>query len=185
MGPDPGLAPDGWNIAFIAGELTPGIVSIEGEGLKLKWDDAKGTGTSGATSKFVGRDISKFTMKVTFVEGYFGMTEFEQRLKWSEVIIPLMSTAFEGKTALDFYHPAVSEPPIDIRSVDIEHIRPMRKDSDTGFWSVSVDFKRYARPKPGLGTPSGSSKKKNKKAKDAADVEIDKLSLELATLSGE
>ncbi len=183
MGPDPILVPQMWDLAIIAGVTTPGIASIESaDGLKLKWDEKKGYGTSGQTSTFTGRDISKFTLKLTFAEGVNGQSSFAQRVAFFDEIIPLLEAGFEGKQAIDFYHCAVSEPPFNIRAVDIEHIHPLKRDHESGIWSISIDFRRFARPKPGLGTPKGAKQKNSKKAVDEADLEIANLNATLKSL---
>jgi hypothetical protein len=171
MGPDPELAEIAWAFAVIGGVATPGLCEISAGARVLKWDAAKGYGTSGATTKFVGADLSKFTLKISFYDRVFGLSSFEQRLKWFDEIVPILKTAESGKTAIEFYHPAVSDDPINVRAVVPEKIHQLVQEGE--LWTVRVDFVQYVKAKPAAGKPAASAKKNQAPtAADKAEAEF-------------
>jgi hypothetical protein len=178
--PDPELAHLAWDYALIDGLVTPGLAVVTKASRKIKWDDAKGAGTSGATSKFVGDELSEFDLTLQFVDGVRGETAFEQRYRYQEQIVPRLELAALGKQACDFYYPSVSEPPVNVRACVPTEIGAIEFAGD--FWQVVISFKQYRKPKPASGTPSGTKKTKAPTAKDAQDLEIEALTAQWKAL---
>lgn len=180
--PDPQLVPAAWDMAVLDGKIMPGLAEIlDGGSRVLGWDEAKGYGTSGAAIKFTGAKLTKFTLRLSFYEGVRGLSGYEQRFEYFETFVPLLQKCESGKLALSFYHPAVSEPPQNVTVIVPEELGALKQTGD-GLWYVDLKLTEFRAPKPAVGTPKQTATKK-KTAKDAADLDIDALSLELVTLA--
>lgn len=179
---DPALVPDAWDTALIGPAITPGVCVITQGGRQLKWDKKAGYGTAGATTKLTGIEPSTFTMKVTFYEGINGLTSAQQRAAWESDILPQLVEAESGKKAIQFYHPAVSEPPCSIHAVVPEDVGTYEQDGD-GAWSVTVKFLEFKKPKPAAGTPKAAKPKNAPAALDENEKRIADLTKQLKELA--
>lgn len=178
MMPDPELAHLAWDYAQLDSLVTPGLASVSKGARKIKWDNGKPAGSSGATSKYVGDELTAFDLTLRFVEGVRGESAFEQRYRYQTEIVPRLELAAQGKNAIDFYYPSISEPPINVRAVVPTEIGALEFADD--FWQVTISFQQYRKPVAASGKPGGA-KKSNKPKPDA---EIDALTLELQQLAG-
>lgn len=177
------LDPTTWDIAVIAGHGTPGHISISGGEVVWNWDAKAGTGKSGATTIFTGQDLTEITVTLTFADGIRGLTAIEQRREFFTVIVPILEKTSDGKTALDFYHPAVSEPPINLTAVVCKTIGQLEVE-DNGLSRISFKLLKYVKPKPKpVGKPAGAKTSADKSsAKDDVDKEIEELTKQLKEL---
>lgn len=179
MGPDPIRAAVAWDFAFISSVVTPGLAEVTGFGRPAKWDIRKGSGTAGAATVFTGEDPTKGKLRIVFFEGTDqrgNVNSFEQRLMFFDELCPILEKSYTGKTALDFYHPACSDPPYNVTTVVIENIGQLERVDDTGLYAVTIDLLRYTKPKPAAGKPKAQAKKNQQPtAEDAADKEIQAL----------
>ncbi|MCA9594101.1 MAG: hypothetical protein KC776_12345 [Myxococcales bacterium] len=146
---------------------------MSGGGLPVKWDAAKGYGTTPGT-KLVGFDLQRFQLRILYAEGINGLSSFEQRYIVDAKIRPLLETTLGGKVAVDFYHPAVSEAPINIRSVVLENWGQLEPADDTGLWVQPITLLKFSKPKVAIGKPKASKNSASKQptAQDAADKDI-------------
>lgn len=179
---DPDIYPEAWDNALIGDKITPGICIISGGARNLQYDKGKGYGTSGATTKFVGADLTEFDLKIIFVDGVFGLSAVEQRAQYEAEILPQYKACEDGKTALYFYHPAVSEPPINVTAVVPKKIGQYEREGDV--WVVKTTFTNFSPPKPAAGTPKGAKKKPagGGEPLDENQKQIEALKKELASL---
>lgn len=172
MAVDPELNPDAWDYAILSGIPTPGICKISNGAKVLNWDERKGYGTSGAASVFTGDKLARFVMRIEFYDGVRGLSSSDARLVWEQELLPVLEAASDGKTAIDFYHPSVSEKPVDVRAAVPEEIGQLTQEGD--LWTVEVKFLQFRKPQPKIGKPTGSTASKGAEtAKDQTDREID------------
>lgn len=174
---DPDRFPEAWEQAIIGGVPTLGLATVSGGAYVLGWDAKKGTAKSGASTVFTGRELSECTLKITFADGAQGLSAEDQINQWDEQIVPILTQSENGKTAVDFYHPSVSEPPIELTSVVVKEIGQIQVQGD-GLRTVEVKLLKYVKPKPApAGKPSGSASKSPgaPTAKDAMDQQIEDL----------
>jgi hypothetical protein len=148
--------PQLWDTARIGGVITPGQVEITGGVSPRKWDVWGGYGLSGAATVFTGIDIKDFGMRIM-------MWEAEQYDQYMATIVPLLDLPPRGTRpkALSFFHPAVSLPPLRIRSVGIKEPGQPYQD-DKGLWWVDIKLIPYQQPKPGLAKPIAADDTKPK-----------------------
>lgn len=184
-GIDPDLIPEAWDFAIIAGHSTPGLCTISQGGRTLKWEKKAAFGKAGATTKLTGIEPGEFQLTIRFYDEP-GVTAIESRAFYEQVTLPALQEAESGKKALDFYHPAVSEPPCNIVAIVPQKLGIYEQDSD-GTWSVTHSLLQYGKPKAAVGAPSGSGKKKPQKetALDENEKKIAALTKELKGLAAE
>lgn len=180
---DPEVLPRLWDSAVIGGVKTPGLCAVKGSGREIGWDEAKGTGSTGAVTRYTGDPLQKFEANWRFADGVGGLTAVEQRARWNAEVIPQLEKAFTGKTALDFYHPAVSEPPYGVRAAVPQNIGYLTDDGEV--FSITVKFLEFRKPKPAVGKPKSAAAKPGQQttAKDAADKEIEALMKQVKALA--
>ncbi len=153
---DPDIIPEAWDNALLGTTITPGLITLSQGGRVLKWDAKPGLGQSGATTKLTGIEAGEFEMTIEFWDGVLGTSAAEQRTHWETQCLPLLKEAESGKFAIEFYHPAVSEPPMNVRSVVPKKIGMYEQDKQTGVWKVTCSMLAYGKPKPASGTPKAS-----------------------------
>ncbi len=176
MSANPILQPELWDVAQLGGVSTPGIAEVTGAALVRSWDVRKGYGTSGATTVYTGDQPAKFSLKLTFWLA-------DQVDAYNDQIVPLLEAAPKGaKKALDFYHPAASERPQNIRAVVVEDVGQLVQSGD-GLWTVEIKLLQYRAPKAAIGKPAGAAgNKATTPAPSAADNMIAKLTDQLKKL---
>lgn len=181
---DPDLNPEAYDQAIIGGVPTLGIATVSGGKALWSWDSKKGSGKSGASTVFTGKDLSDCVLKITFADGAQGLSQADQISQFVEQIVPILQTSATGKTAIDFFHPSVSLEPINLTSVVVKSIGQIEMQ-DNGLKTVTVELLQYVKPKPArVGKPSGSASKTpaGSTAQDAMDKEIEALTQEVKEL---
>ncbi|MEZ4375506.1 MAG: hypothetical protein R3B07_32140 [Polyangiaceae bacterium] len=166
-----------WDRAVLGGHGTPGHITVSGGAASYNWDAKAGTGKSGATTVFTGDDLTEITVRLEFADGIRGLSAKEQRREWFDVIVPILQRSADGKTAIEFYHPAVSEPPINLTAVVTKKIGQLQIEENGLTW-VEFTLLKYVKPKPKpAGKPAGA--KANAygppTAQEQHDAEIEKL----------
>lgn len=184
--------PTTWDIVLLANIGTPGHARVRGGKAIYKWDAQAGTGKSGATTIFTGEDLSELTVRLEFADGVRGLSAKEQRAEWFNVVVPILEKSADGKTAIDFYHPAVSEPPVNFTAVVTKEIGQLEVEENGLTW-VEFTLLKYVKPKPKpAGKPAGAKKNTEQPtaqddAKEAAAAIMDEVndsaSAELAELT--
>ena len=178
MSVNPLRDPGSWDWIILAGKPLPGIPRIVGASDPRKWDVRAGYGTSGATTVFTGTDIKEFSIEIE-------MWDPDQVDYWNDTIVPILEDSRKGKTALDFYAPACSEPPINIRSIVVTDPTQLTVEDD-GTITTSIKVMKYAKPKPAVGKPASSKKSTDQPtAQDAQDKEIAALTAQLKDLASQ
>lgn len=156
------------------------IAEVVGGGDPRKIDEKAGYGQDGSAPVYVGRTLSKFTLKLT-------MWTSEAINYYVDTLLPAISPPPTAKNtnALDFFHAYVSNPPHNITSVLIEDIGQMVQ-TEPGVWVAEIKLMRFVKPKPAVGKPSASkSSPKKKTAKDDADLEIEALTAQVKSLAND
>lgn len=156
------------------------IAEVVGGGDPRKIDEKTGYGQDGSAPVYVGRTLSKFTLKLTFWTA-------EALDYYHEVLLPAISPPPTAKNtnALDFFHAYVSNPPHNITSVLVEDIGQLIQ-TDPGVWVAEIKLMRFVKPKPAVGKPGASkSTPKKKTAKDDADLEIEALTAQVKSLAND
>ncbi len=170
-----------WDMVVLGGHATPGVARLSGSKALYKWDSKAGVGKAGASTVFTGQDLPSVTVRLSFADGIRGLTAREQRREWKDRIVPILQRSADGKTAIDFYHPQVSDEPIGLRSVVTKSIGPIEY-TDNGSTSVEFELLAYRKPKAArVGSPSGSrsNSANGSVAKDETDAEIEALTQQL------
>lgn len=152
---NPFRTPSLYDTFRIAGVQSPGQCDWEGGHSPRKWDIWRGFGLSGATAVFAGIDIDKFTMHLVL----WNEAEFDL---YNTNLVPILEVPPRGKRpkALDFYHPALSDPPINIRSVGVVDVTAAKRIDDLGLWGVDIFLIPYTTPKPAIAKPIASNDKR-------------------------
>lgn len=130
----------------IAGQPSPGVSTLAGAALVFGWEQKKGQGTSGATSKYTGTELASFEAKTQL-----WLTEHFDA--WETFVNPLRQEP--GAKALDFWHPLTAA--LGIGAVVVKEIGQLVEEDDTGLFSVTIKFDQYRAPKPGRSAPKGSA----------------------------
>ncbi len=167
--PNPFDDPELYSSIVVAGNRSPGQVTLSGHDRVIGWDVKKGTGQTGATTTRTSEDPIEFTCAFYLVQDdILGIDDFAA---W-ESFSSLFRASVAGTTplALDIYHPDLAAN--DIKSVVLKSFGGVVHD-DKGGQTVSVKLLEYRPPKPKGGTPSGSKTKK--KTPDPDQAALDEL----------
>lgn len=153
--------------------VSPGVVKLSGNDLKIGWDIQNATGSAGATTKRTKEPIKEFDAEFYIVDevGTAGATEFDE---WDLFQALLESTVpANGKPyALDVYHPDLARN--HITAVTLGSISGMQLDGKGGA-RVKVHFLEYRPPKPITSSNSTATKTEGDKAIDADVAKIKEL----------
>lgn len=138
---------------FTVGSVaSPGVTTVEGEGLVFDWEKKKGVGTSGATAKYTGQDLVRWTTKTLLWED----AHFEA---WEAFESPLRQEPTGAKfKALDFWHPKTSR--IGITAAKVLKLGLLTEEDDTGLYSITVEWEQHRPPAPAQAKADGSKSKK-------------------------
>lgn len=185
---DPSTDPDAWDYAVLGGIPTPGLCIIKGASKVLGWDKRKGQGTSGASTVYTGDELTEFSMRLELYPGVRGLDLRTQLDVIDQELLPVLAAASSGKSAVDFYHPAVADPPVDVRAVVPVDLGQLEQEGD--LWTWTVKFLQFKKPKPAIGKPSaskskGGTSKDQTTAKDAIDEEIEALTKQVKNAANE
>jgi len=164
---------DAWDTALLANIPNPGLVVVSGATSPRKWDEAAGTGTSGATLRWTGDGLPEFEARVSV----WTPEQFEE---WDRTWGPLTARTEPGQKplAFDWRHPATDD--LKIRSVVVLDLTQWEQVED-GLWQRTVKLKQYRKPAPALGKPAaaaaneaGESKPTPKDDQDRIIQDLDK-----------
>lgn len=163
---------------ILAGEKSPGLATPAKAGSPRKWDKRDGYGLSGATLVYIGDDLAVFDVIID-------LWTTEQFGEWAR-FAKLLEKAPAGTRpkAMGIQHPLLNRSPLKITEVVVFDVSQFEQD-DYGLYTCSITFSCYRAPKPVLGKPLAAIPAASKPvptAKDAADVEIQKLMGELKGL---
>lgn len=126
---------------------SPGLADVTGAGSPRKWDEMGGYGLSGATLKFTGVGLAKFTVTLRL----YTAQDWEDWMAWR----PLVAKPPLGQLpkAQDILHPFLML--LGIRAVVVED-EPQPEQTEDGVWSIPIKFIQYRKPKFQLVKPDGS-----------------------------
>jgi hypothetical protein len=134
--------PDAFDHVVFAGARTPGLAEVSGAGNPREWEVLKAHGQSGATVKFTGEGLAKFTVRL-----FLWLPEhFDE---W-EVFRPTIAKPGE---ALDVEHPLLEELGIKAAAVEDE---TQWSQPQPGIFAKDLKCLQYRAPKPALNKPAGS-----------------------------
>ncbi len=162
----------------LRGRWSPGVAIVAGASAPRAWDVQDGHGLVGASVRFVGDKLAKFTVEIRLFEP----EHFEAWGDFAKLLAKPTSRADAPKRAMRIEHPALAE--IGISDVVVED-RTQLVQVEPGVWSSTISFIQYKKPRPVLSRPAGSipSTGTNPTAKDAADEEILRLKAQADELS--
>ncbi len=157
---------------YLAGTLSPGVVTLSGHDRVIGWDVKKAAGTKGATLTRTSEDPVEFTCS-------FYLTDEADFEAWP-AFATLLNSTIVGATpkALDIYHPDLASN--GIFSVVLKSFGGVVHDGQGG-QTIAVKLLEYRPPAKATGSPSGS-KSAPKKKNAAPDPNADRKA-ELARLT--
>lgn len=173
--------PELFDEILLAGQRSPGVVTLSGHDRDIGWDVKKGAGQSGATTTRTSEDPVEFEASFYLVIDHSqGIDDISAWPAFAELI---RSTVNGPKPkALDIYHPDLAEN--DIKSVVLKKFLGVTRDGKGGE-TRKVRFLEYRPAKAKGGTPNGSkSKPKSGTGIDPNDPNAAALA-ELAKLTNE
>lgn len=152
---------DAWDTALLANVANPGQIVVTGASSPRKWDEAAGTGTSGASLRWTGDGLAEFDAIVQ-------VWTPEQFDEWDQTWGPLCARTEPGQKpkAYDWRHPATDE--LKIRSVVVLDLTQWEQVED-GLWQRTVKLKQFRAPKAALGKPVGAETGDTKKTPSPKD----------------
>lgn len=156
-----------YSIVILAGEASPGVVTLTGHDRKIGWDIKKGSGQTGASMTRTSEDPVAFTAS-------FYLANEEQFAEW-EVFLALVNSTVSGAAprAMEIYHPDLASQ--DIGAVVKDTVLGTVHDGKGGK-TVAVKFIEYKPPKPKGGSPNGSKTSATAKKKaDPNQAALDEL----------
>jgi hypothetical protein len=163
------------DVYLFEGRYSPGVTTLEGEGLQFDWEKKRGPGTTGATSKFNGTSLSTFQAKTLL----WTPEHFEQ---WEAFEAAMIVEPGEKATAHDFYHPQTSR--VGIVAVTVLDVGLLVPEDETGLWSVTVKFDQFRAPKPAVvKVPDGSKSEKDGDEDDPVERQIAEMTEEYRELA--
>lgn len=176
--PNPFREPLVWDVLLLGGIPAPGLWEIDGAGSPRKWETKSGTGTSGATTKYQGDDVPKFTARGTFYNDF----EIDY---WDEVFAPLIEKPPPGTKpkALSVFHGALSR--LNITEAVVEDVSQLKQVAD-GIWQLEIKFIEFRAGKAAGGKPKKAiddlANDKGTNSQDEYDVYIQQLTGEVKDL---
>lgn len=147
---------DAYDYLWVAGQKSPGFVTLSGHDRNYGWDVKKAPGQKGATTTFTGDEPADFTARFHLVrDDSVGRNDFED---WP-AFDALLRSSVDGKTpkALDVYHPDLATN--GITSIVLKGFGGVEHDGQGG-QIITVKLLEYRPPKKAGGTPAGSKTKK-------------------------
>ena len=151
--------------------VSPGVVTISGNDLKIGWDVQNATATAGAVTKKVNAPLKEFDADfyLSNEQDANGVSDFDE---WDAFQAFLESTVPDNKKphAVDVYHPDLARN--HITAVTLGSIGGLVSDKKGG-GSIKVHFLEYRPPKPLKAVPS--TKTEGDKQIDADLAEIQAL----------
>lgn len=152
----------------LRGKWSPGLAVVAGASEPRNWEEVKGYGISGASLRYTGDSLAKFTVEIRLWEP----SHFEAWATWKDLVAKPRRGV--RPKAMRIEHPALSD--LGISDVVVED-RTQLTQVENGVWSTTISFKQYRKPLPMLLKPNGAipTDPLNPTAKDSADLEIERL----------
>lgn len=171
MAYDPFTAPVDYVV--VAGQRTPGLAEVVGAGSPRQWDERRGFDMTGATLRFRGKKLGRFSIKLTLATS----EEFAAWATFSRVVLALPA---RGRGALTLVHPILND--WGIRSGVVEDVVQPTPDGDTGKYVVEIKMIERRPPAPAGSTTAGSV---DSPAPNPLQAEIERNSARIATQNAE
>lgn len=167
--------------AIIAGKQTPGAAEIVGASDLRKWDIQQGPGLMGAYVLFMGKDLSKFTLRLKLLtledwQGWDQLRPLLQKMPKRRFSALGGPPAGKGSGALEIVHPVLEQ--ANIHAVVVESIAAPIQTGD-GEWTIDIALIEFRRPKVALAKPD---KAETPVPTDPWDLKIDEYSKQLDAL---
>lgn len=160
------MLPTDITFATVAGQRTPGTLTIKGLHREWKSDSKEARGSAGEYYQETGEKNTEFELVIS-------LWNAQDWLDWY-AWIPVIDNATKEK-ALDFWHPLAAETNI----TEVTRVKVMRPEADgNGGPDVARITLRKFTPKPKtdqLARPKGATRKGQTTVEDAQDVEIRRL----------
>lgn len=136
------------SFALVAGQRTPGTLTLEGADATTKWDERDGPFLSGAFLVGGGRKLVNFTMRIVLLTSADWAAWYAFR--------PLVKRPPFGTRpkALDVWHPWLVDQ--EVRSAVVEKVGQPRQAED-GSFEIAIDWKEFRIPKIALAKPEAST----------------------------
>ena len=178
--PSPLQNPQTWDQVIVAGQISPGLVDIDGFKRESGWDEKTGKGTTGATLTYTSQPVAKGTLTFRLC-----INSLRDDVAAWYVFQPLFQYAPGVKTpqAIGVYHPALAA--LGETQFVTKDISPV-KHKGKGLYEVQVTLWEY-NPPPATNvtaTPSqvdtGGDALYQKPATDADSAQISSLLMQAA-----
>lgn len=172
---DPIRNPDAYDAITINGVPFSGVVKIEGAGDPRKWDKVQGQGQTGAAMKFVGDDLSDFTIRFFLWEPKH-FDDYDANIK--PLLVKPKPKAKPKPLEIDT--PILAA--CDIRRCVVVNPLQLEVTDETGLYCYPVQMSKYKAPKPIQVLKAGGDGKgpdKPNRTPDADDLVIIELTKQL------
>lgn len=135
------------DFVVVAGQRTPGLAEVVGAGSPRQWDERRGFDMSGATLRFRGKKLARFSIKIT-------LATTEEFAAWAAFAPVVLTVPAGGRGALDLKHPILND--WGIRSGVVEDVLQPAPDGDTGKYIVEIRMIERRPPEEAGSTTVGS-----------------------------
>jgi hypothetical protein len=132
---------------IIGGTRTPGLAEVVGVGSPRQWDERKGIDRSGATLRFRGRKLARFSIKIK-------LATTEDFAAWATFAPSVRAVPAGGRGALDLVHPQIND--AGIRAGVVDDVLEPVPDGDNGGWVAEIKMIERRPPVPAGTTTQGS-----------------------------
>lgn len=166
---------------ILNGFRSPGKAIVAGATTPRKWDQRPGYGFTGATVFYTGQGLAEFTVTLELWDPR------EWQDWWAFARVLEKEPIGKRAAALKISHPLLTRAPLNITDVVVTDVSQWEQDDD-GLWTCTISFLEYRPPKPAVGKPTAAipdSPQGKVAAKTAIEIENEKLTKELADLSGQ
>lgn len=136
------------DFVVVAGQRTPGLAEVVGAGSPRQWDERRGFDMSGATLRFRGKKLARFSIKLTLATS-------EDFAAWNAFSPVVLAVPAGGRGALQLVHPILND--WGIRSGVVDDVLQPTPDGDTGKHVVEIKMIERRPPTPAGSTTAGSA----------------------------
>ncbi len=141
--------PELWDVVFVGGAKSPGLVKVNTDGLKYNLDKKKGKGTQKRTVTFTGADGVDVKLKFRFwlSEHFDAWAQYQNLFEYDP--------SKKNDKAIDVTHPKLAF--LGVHNFVTERIGPINEEGEgSGLFTVEVDLAEYAPPpkKSAVSTPA-------------------------------
>lgn len=131
----------------LGGTTSPGIAEVVGANSPRKWDELGGFGLIGATLRFRGTGLARFSVKLRL----YDEDDWAGWELWKEII--MRPPIGKRPRSLDIYHPFLAD--FGIKSAVVEDVL-QPEQTDHGEWTIEIKFIESRFPKVALSKPEAS-----------------------------